>query len=154
MSKKKTETKRIRKTAKLLLIFAAVLLCVVFYFIFFFARIKIKLKSDSDDLKIISAVCRYNSEDYEDIKISEKTVSNRALGHGEWEYDIVYSDGQESHILHIRYFKTSDRESVNLKVVLEKIEGTNISVKIYKGNTLEIDTSTDYIDWKIFSLGI
>lgn len=154
MSKKKTETKRIRKTAKLLLIFAAVLLCVVCYFIFFFARIKIKLKSDSDDLKIISAVCRYNSEDYEDIKISEKTVSNRALGHGEWEYDIVYSDGQESHILHIRYFKTSDRESVNLKVVLEKIEGTNISVKIYKGNTLEIDTSTDYIDWKIFSLGI
>ena len=154
MSKKKRRSKKKKNTAKLILVVAAALLCIVFYYIATFARMKIKVTSGSDDIKILSAVCRYNSEEYADIKVTGKSVSNRALGHGNWEYDIVYTDGQEEHTLHLNYFKTLDRESVNLKVVLEKIEGTYINVKIYKGNKLELDTSTDYIDWKVFSLGI
>ena len=134
-----------KKTVKIVLIIAAVLLCAVFYFVFAFARMNIK---------ILNAACEYNSEEYEDIKVSEKSVSNRALGHGFWEYEILYTDGQEKHTLHLKYFKTLDRESVNLKVVLEKIEGASVNVKIYKGNDLELETSTDNIDAEVFALGI
>ena len=42
----------------------------------------------------------------------------------------------------------------NLKVVLEKIEGASVNVKIYKGNDLELETSTDNIDAEVFALGI
>lgn len=143
-----------KKTVKIVLIIAAVLLCAVFYFVFVFARMNIKITSGSDDIKILNAACRYNSEEYEDIKVSAKSVSNRALGHGFWEYEILYTDGQEKHTLHLKYFKTLDRESVNLKVVLEKIEGASVNVKIYKGNDLELETSTDNIDAEVFALGI